>query len=169
MSSAARVLGIVATAALTGGLAACATPGQGAHPAAVKPTSSATVQVRVQASVTGWSGMVQRPHVIYVGMGGAPVARRLTWQHWGSRIASGTGELDIYWPQPGPVSGWHPTSYPVTVRLRGIRTHDGQPSYRKMTYSYVNRRGTVELLQFSFSVQPGGSVPSWNPPKPGMA
>jgi len=169
VSSAARVLGIVATAALTGGLAACATPGQGAHPAAVKPTSSATVQVRVQASVTGWSGMVQRPHVIYVGMGGAPVARRLTWQHWGSRTASATGELDIYWPQPGPVSGWHPTSYPVTVRLRGIRTHDGQPSYRKMTYSYVNRRGTVELLQFSFSVQPGGSVPSWNPPKPGMA
>jgi hypothetical protein len=153
VSSAARVLGIVAAAALTGGLAACATPGQGAHPAAVKPPRAATVQVRVQASVTGWSGMVQRPHVIYVGMGGAPVARRLTWQHWGSRTASATGELDIYWPQPGPISGWHPTSYPVTVRLRGIQTHDGQPSYRKMTYSYVNRRGTVELLQFSFGAQ----------------
>lgn len=169
MSSAARVLGIVAATALTCGLAACATSGQGAHPAAVRPSSSAPAQVRVQAGVTGWSGMVQRPHVIYVGMGGAPVARRLAWQHWGSRTASASGELDIYWPQPGPISGWHPTRYPVTVRLQGVRTHDGQASYRKMTYSYVNRRGTVELLHFSFGVQPGGSVPSWNPPKPGMA
>jgi hypothetical protein len=168
VSSAARVLGIAAATALTGGLAACATPGQSAHPAAVRPSSPASVQVRVQAGVTGWSGMVQRPHVIYVGMGGAPVARRLAWRHWGSGTAWASGELDIYWPQPGPISGWHPTSYPVTVRLRGIQTHDGQRSYRKMTYSYVNRRGIVELLQFSFSVQPGGSVPSWNPPRPGM-
>jgi len=169
VSSAARVLGIVAAAALTGGLASCASPGQSAHPAAVRPSSPAPGQVRVQASVTGWSGMVQRPQVIYVGMGGAPVARRLAWRHWGSQTAWASGELDIYWPQSGPISGWHPTRYPVTVRLQGIQAHDGQPSYRKMTYSYVNRRGTVQLLQFSFSVQPGGSVPSWNPPKPGMA
>ena len=169
MGSAARVLGIIAAAALTGGLAACAAPGQSAHPAAVRPPSSALVQVRVQPSVTGWSGMVQRPHVVYVGMGGAPIARRLAWRHWGSSTAWASGELDIYWPQPGPISGWHPTSYPVTVRLRGIQTHDGQPSYRTMVYSYVNRRGIAKLLRFNFSVQPGGSVPSWNPARPGMA
>ncbi len=169
MSGAARVLGIIAATAATGGLVACATPGQSAHPAAARPPSSAPVQVRVQANVTGWSGMIQRPQVIYVGMGGAPVARRLAWRHWGSRNASASGELDIYWPQPGPISGWHPTTYPVTVRLRGIQTHDGQPSYRKMAYRYVNRRGIAKLVQFDFSVQPGGSVPSWNPARPDTA
>jgi hypothetical protein len=162
-------LGIVVVAALTGGLVACGTPGRSAQPAVVRPSSAATVRVRMQADVTGWSGMVQRPQVIYVGMGGAPVARRLAWRHWGSQTAWASGRLDIYSPQPGPVSGWHPATYPVTVRLQDIQPHNGQPSYRKMTYSYVNRRGIAESLHFEFSVQPGGSAPSWNPPRPGTA
>ena len=169
MSSAPRILGIIAAAALTGGLAACGTPGQGAHPAAARPPSAAAVPVRVQPNVTGWPGMVQRPHVIYVGMGGAPVARQLAWRHWGSPRAWASGKLDIYWPQPGPISGWHPTTYTVTVRLQDIQTHTGQPSYRKMAYIYVNRRGITKFLQFKFSVQTGGSAPSWNPPNPGTA
>jgi hypothetical protein len=113
--------------------------------------------------------MVQRPHVIYVGMGGAPVARRLAWRHWGSRTAWANGKLDIYWPQPGPISGWHPATYTVTVRLQDIQTHNGQPYYRNMAYIYVNRRGIAKSLQFRFSVQPGGSAPSWNPTRPGTA
>ena len=113
--------------------------------------------------------MVQRPAVIYVGMGGAPVARRLAWQHWGSPRGSATGQLDIFWPQPGPVAGWHPTTYRVTVRLQDIETRGGQRFDRKMANFFVNRRGAVMSLQFQFSVQPGGSVPSWNPPKPGTA
>jgi hypothetical protein len=171
VSSATRTLGIFAAAAVTGGLAACGAPGQGTHPAAVSPPRAAATQVRVQPDVTGWSGMVQHPQVIYVGMGGAPVARRLAWRHWGSPQAWASGKLDIYWPQPGPISGWHPTTYPVTVHLQDIQTHNGQPSYRKMTYSYVNRRGFTRSVQFDFSVQPGGSAPSWNPPstRPGMA
>ncbi len=169
MGSTPRILGVIVAAALTGGLAACGTPGQSAHPAAVRPPSAAAGQVRVQPGVTGWSGMVQRPDVIYVGMGGAPVVRRLAWRHWGSPQAWASGKLDIYWPQPGPISGWHPTAYTVTVRLQDIRTHNGQPSYRKMAYIYVNRRGIAEFMQFTFAVQPGGSAPSWNPPRPGMA
>ncbi len=171
MSSAPRVLGLIAAAALAAGLAACSAPGQNAHPAAARPSRVAGVPVRVQPDVTGWSGMVQRPPVIYVGMGGAPVARGLVWRQWGSGQAWASGKLDIYWPQPGPISGWHPTSYPVTVRLRDIEAHNGQPSYREMTYSYVNRRGATKVLRFTFSVQPGGSAPSWNPPtvRPGMA
>jgi hypothetical protein len=161
-------VGSIAAAAVLAGLAACGTPGQPAHPAAARP-SSAAAQVRVQADVTGWSGMVQRPAIIYVGMGGAPVARQLAWRHWGSPQASASGQLDIYWPQPGPISGWHPTAYPVTVRLQNVQSHNGQPSYRKMTYSYLNRRGTAKTLQFKFSVLPGGSVPSWNPPRPAAA
>ena len=169
MGSALRILGIIAAAAVTGGLPACGAPGQRAHPASVRPPSAAAVQVRVQANVLGWAGMVQRPHVIYVGMGGAPVARRLAWRHWGSPQAAASGKLAIYWPQPGPISGWHPTIYTVTVRLRNIQTHNGQPSYRTMAYIYVNRRGNAKSLQFKFSVQPGGSAPSWNPSRPGMA
>jgi hypothetical protein len=162
-------VGIIAAAAVTGGLAACGATGQSVRPAAARAPSAAAVQVRVQPDVTGWSGMVQRPDVIYVGMGGAPVARRLAWRHWGSRTAWASGKLDIYWPQPGPISGWHPAAYPVTVRLQDIQTHNGQPYYRKMAYIYVNRRGIAKSLQFRFSVQPGGSAPSWGPIRPGTA
>ena len=169
MSIAPRALGIFAAAAVACGLAACSTPGQSAHPAAIRSPSAGAVQVRMQSNVVGWPRMVQRPHVIYVGMGGAPVARQLAWRHWGNPRAWASGKLDIYWPQPGPISGWHPTTYPVTVRLQDIQTHNGQPSYRKMAYVYVNRRGLAKFLQFKFSVQPGGSAPSWNPTRPGMA
>jgi hypothetical protein len=169
VSRAPRALGIIAAAAVTGGLAACGATGQSVQPAAVRPPSAAAVQVRVQPDVTGWSGMVQRPHVIYVGMGGAPIARRLAWRHWGSRKAWASGKLDIYWPQPGPISGWHPATYPVTVRLQDIQTHNGQPYYRKMAYIYLNRRGIAKSLQFRFFVQPGGSAPSWIPIRPGTA
>ena len=170
MSSAPRVLGIIAAAALAGALAACGATGQSVQPAKLaQPPSAAAVQVRVQPDVTGWSGMVQRPHVIYVGMGGAPIARRLVWRQWGSRKAWASGKLDIYWPQPGPISGWHPATYPVTVRLQDIQTHNGQPYYRKMAYIYLNRRGIAKSLQFRFFVQPGGSAPSWIPIRPGTA
>jgi hypothetical protein len=168
VSSAPRILGIIAVAAaLAGGLAACGT--SSAHTSAARPPSAAAVPVRMQPDATGWSGMVQRPHVIYVGMGGAPVTRRLAWRHWGSTQAWASGKLDLYWPQPGPISGWHPTTYTVTVRLRDIQTHNGQPSYRKMAYIYVNRRGITKFLQFDFSVRPGGSAPAWNPANPGTA
>jgi hypothetical protein len=162
VSSAPRIVGAIVAAALTAVLAACGTPGQGAHPAAASPASTAAGLVWVQPDVVGWSGMVQHPQVIYVGMGGAPVARGLIWHHWGSPAAWASGRLDIYWPQAGPISGWHPTTYPVTVRLQSIKQHNGQPSYRQMAYSYVNRRGTSKSLRFAFSVEPGGLLPSWN-------
>ncbi len=169
MNSASKIVGLAVAAALTGGLAACGTYSQTARPAVAGPASAAAVPVRVQADVAGWSGMVQRPGVIYVGMGGAPVARRLAWRRWGSPRAWASGKLDIYWPQPGPISGWRPTTYTVTVRLQDIQAHHGQLSYRKMAYIYVNRSGAAKFLQFEFSVHPGGSVPSWNPARPGTA
>jgi hypothetical protein len=107
--------------------------------------------------------MVQRPDHIYVGMGGAPIVRQLAWRNWGGPRAWAAGKLDIYWPQPGPISGWHPATYPVTVRLQDILTRNGQPSYRKMADFYVNRRGVAKVLYFTFYVLPGGSVPGWNP------
>ena len=167
MSSASKIVGVVVAAALTGGLAACGTSSQRAYPAAASPASAAAVPVRVQPNVAGWSGLVQRPAVIYVGMGGAPVARQLAWRDWGSPTAWASGKLDRYWLQPGPVSGWRPTVYAVTVRLRDIRAHHGQLSYRTMAYTYVNRQGKTKSLQFKFSIQPGGLMPSWNPTRPG--
>jgi len=163
LSSAFKILCIIAAAVLAAGLAACSMPSMSAHPATAAPVSAAEVPVRVQPDAVGWSGMVQRPDHIYVGMGGAPIARQLAWRNWGGPRAWAAGKLDIYWPQPGPISGWHPTTYTVTVRLQDILTHNGQPSYREMTDFYVNRRGAAKVLHFKFSVLPGGSIPGWNP------
>ena len=163
LSSTSTILGIIAAAVLAGALAACGTPSMSAHPAAVRPAGAAEVPVRVQPNAAGWSGMVQRPDHIYVGMGGAPIARHLAWRNWGAPRAWAAGKLDIYWPQPGPISGWHPATYTVTVRLQDIVTHNGQPSYRTMTDFYVNRQGAAKVLHFTFHALPGGSVPAWNP------
>ena len=142
-------MSIIAAVMLAVALPACSEPGTNARPAAAGRASPAAVPVRVQAGVVGWSGMVQRPEHIYVGMGGAPVVRQLAWRDWGGPRASAGGKLDLYWPQRGPISGWHPTTYAVTVRLQGILVHNGQPSYREMAYFYVNRRGVAKVLRFS--------------------
>jgi hypothetical protein len=160
LASTSRILGIFAAAVLAGGLSACSGPVSNAGPVTA---GAAAVPVRVQSDSVGWSGMVQRPERIYVGMGGAPVVRQLAWRNWGGPRATAVGRLDVYWPQPGPISGWHPTTYPVTVRLQDLVTHNGQPSYRKMSDFYVNHHGVAKVLSFTFYVLPGGSVPGWNP------
>jgi hypothetical protein len=171
------VVGVIIAGVLAGGLAACGASGAGAHLPPAAQASTQALPVRVQPNVVGWSGMMQRPDQIYVGMGGAPIVRHLTWRNWGGAQAWATGQLDVFLPQPGPISGWHPTTYPVRVRLQDILTRDGQPAYRKMTDFYVNGRGVAKVLQFTFSVLPGGSVPAWNwpgatlsrPSPPGLA
>ncbi|MGI8452243.1 MAG: hypothetical protein ACR2MP_34670 [Streptosporangiaceae bacterium] len=160
------IWGVIAAAVLAGGLAACGGPGASAHLPAAAPASATAVPVRVQPNVVGWSGMAERPARIYVGMGGAPVVGQLAWRNWGGPRVSAVGKLDLYWPQPGPISGWHPTTYTVTVRLQDIVTRNGQASYREMADFYVNRRGAAKELSFKFSVLSGGTVPSWNPAKP---
>jgi hypothetical protein len=164
VSWASGIAGVIAAGVLAGGLAACGASGASAHLPTAARVGATVVPVRVQANVAGWSRMMQHPDHIYVGMGGAPAVRQLTWRNWGSAQATATGQIDIYWPQPGPISGWHPTTYPVRVRLQDILTHDGQRSYRKMADLYVNRRGVTKVLYFTFSVLPGGSVPAWNQP-----
>jgi hypothetical protein len=166
LSGTSTILGVIAAAVVAGGLAACGTPSRSGRPVAAGPATAAEVAVRVQPDAAGWSAMVQRPDHIYVGMGGAPVARQLAWRNWGGPRAWAAGKLDIYWPQPGPISGWHPATYPVTVRLQDIVTRNGQPSYRKMADFYLNRQGAAKVLHFTFYVRPGGSVPGWNPGQP---
>jgi hypothetical protein len=161
-----RILGVIAAAVLAGGPASCGTPGPSAHPPAAAPASATAAPVRVQPNVAGWSGMAERPERIYVGMGGAPVVRQLAWRNWGGPRAQAVGKLDIYWPQPGPISGWHATTYTVTVRLQDIVTRNGQASYREMADFYVNGRGLAKVLSFKFTVLSGGSVPAWNSAKP---
>jgi hypothetical protein len=158
------VVGVITAGVLACALAACGASGATAHPSSAARAGPAAVPVRVQPNVVGWSGMMQRPDHIYVGMGGAPIVRQLTWRTWGGAQAWATGQLDIYLPQPGPISGWHPTTYPVRVRLQDVMTRDGQPAYREMTDFYVNRRGVRQVLNFTFSVLRGGSVPAWNGP-----
>jgi hypothetical protein len=156
----------IAAAVLAAGLAACGSPGASAHLHAAAPASAGPAPVRVQPNVVGWSGMAERPARIYVGMGGAPVVRQLAWHSWGGPRAQAVGKLDIYQPQSGPISGWHPTTYRVTVRLQDIVTRNGQASYREMEDFYVSRRGAAKVLSFTFSVLSGGTLPSWNPARP---
>ena len=163
LTSTSRILGVITAAVLAGGLSACSSPGTNTRPVTAGPASAAAVPVRVQPDVVGWSGMNQRPDHIYVGMGGAPVARQLAWRNWGGPRAWARGKLDLYWRQPGPISGWHPTTYTVTVRLQDIVVHNGQPSYRKMADFYVNHHGVAKVLSFTFGVLPGGTLPGWNP------
>src|SRR2546421_8356079 len=125
LSSTSRISGVIAAAVVAGGLAACGTPSMSAHPVAAAPASAAGVPVRVQPNAAGWSAMVQRPDHIYVGMGGAPIARQLAWRNWGGPRAWAAGKLDIYWPQPGPISGWHPATYPARGRRQDIRRPNG--------------------------------------------
>lgn len=158
LSSTSRILGIIAAAVLACVLAACSTPSTSSHPVASGPACAPVVPVRVQLNAVGWSGTVQRPDHIYVGMGGGPIIWQLAWRNWGGPRAWAGGKLDIYWSQPGPISGWHPTTYTLTVRLQDVVTHNGQPSYRKMADFYVNRRGVAKVLYFKFHVLPGGSV-----------
>jgi hypothetical protein len=134
--------------------------------------SAAAVPVRVRPDAVGWSGMVQRPDLIDVGMGGAPIVRRLAWRNWGGPRAWAAGKLDIYWPQPGPISGWHPATYPVTVRLQDILTHNGQPSYRKMADFYPQppgcRKGAVlQLLRSAGRISPRVGTPATEVEGPG--
>jgi hypothetical protein len=166
VSWAAGIVGVIAAGVLASGLAACGAPSVSAHLPAAAQGSGAAAVVGVQPNGVGWSGMVQRPERIYVGMGGAPVALQLAWRNWGGPTARAVGKLDVYLPQPGPISGWHPTTYPVTVRLQDIVTRNGQASYREMADFYVSRRGVTKVLAFKFSVLSGGSVPAWNPAKP---
>ena len=165
MSWASGIVGVIAAGVLASGLAACGTPGTSAHLPSAAQAGATAVPARVQSNVAGWSGMMQRPDHIYVGMGGAPIVRQLTWRNWGAPQAWATGQLAMYWPQSGPISGWHPTIYPVRVRLRDLLAHDGQLSYRQMADFYVNGRGVTKVLHFTFSVLPGGSVPAWNWPE----
>ena len=124
MGWASGIVGVITAGVLACGMAACGgASGASAHPpsAAQAGATAVPVPVRVQPNVVGWSGMLQRPDHIYVGMGGAPIVRQLTWRNWGGAQAWASGQLDIYLPQPGPISGWHPTTYPVRVRLQDIR------------------------------------------------
>ena len=157
------IVGVIAAGVLACGLAACGASGAGAHlpPAAQAGATAVPVPVRVQPNVVGWSGMMQRPSTSTWAWG--EHRGQLTWRNWGGAQAWASGQLDIYLPQPGPISGWHPTTYPVRVRLRDIQTRDGQQAYRKMTDFYVNRRGVKQVLNSRSPCCPA-AMPAWNGP-----
>ena len=164
MGSAPRTLGMIAAAALTGGLAACGTPGQSAHPAAARPPSAAAVPVRVQSDVTGWSGMVARPHVIYIGMGGAPIPGG--WpggtggapEHGRAARSTSTGPSQV----PYPAGTRSPTRSRCAWRISG-RTPASRPTGR-WPIATSTAGVSAKSLHFAFSVQPGGSAQAGTQP-----
>jgi hypothetical protein len=93
--STSKILGIIAAAVLAAGLIACGMPSTSVHPVAAARPARLASRCGVQPNAVGWSGMVQRPDHIYVGMGGAPIVRQLAWRNWGGPRAWAAGKLDI--------------------------------------------------------------------------
>ena len=102
MSWASGIGGVIAAGVLAAGLAACGSPAATAHLPAAARTGVTAVPVRVQLNAVGWSGMTERPDHIYVGMGGAPVVRRLTWPELGRRPGLGGGPARPLLPPAWP-------------------------------------------------------------------
>jgi len=125
-------------------------------------TANASTLPRVQANTNGWSGMVTRPGTIYVGQGGSPFVRHLTWSSWGNSVAFASGQLvqqDSGCTQPSylcPVS-----KRPVTVYLHYVQSHNGSPYFKKMRWNWTSRNGHARVMYWLFATYPGASVPAW--------
>ncbi len=124
-------------------------------PAAVTPLP------KIQAhNVVGWSGMVKRPGYILVHMTGGPSTANLRWSRWTATSGKATGKIELFWCVP--IATCKPTTHPVTVWANTPRTHRGARYFSRMTWQYTNARARIKRLAWTFSVQPGGSVPSWH-------
>lgn len=116
---------------------------------------------KIQAyNVVGWSGMVKRPSYVLVRMTGGPEVARLRWSRWTATSGKATGRIELFWCVP--IATCKPTVHPVTVWANTVRTHRGAPYFARMTWQYVNAKGRTKRLHWTFSVLPGGSVPSWH-------
>jgi hypothetical protein len=113
----------------------------------------------MDAYVTGWNGMVQRPGHIDVGNGGAPYPYDLSWSRWISTSGKATGKLDLWWCEP--VSTCPPTRHNVTIWVDDTKTHDGQPYFSHMIFQYVNSKGETKRLTYTYSLIRGNG-PWWH-------
>jgi hypothetical protein len=114
-------------------------------------SASASALPVVSANVTGWHGSV-RPGHIFIGQGGSPFVRSLTWTHWGPWNAESHGRLIRQIPgctRPSylcPVSNRY-----VEVTLSRPILHSGVKFFTRMQWVFHNASGlrVVQHLYFS--------------------
>ena len=89
------------------------------------------------AEAAGWHDGQQRPAAVFVGEGGAPLIRDVSWSRWTAAGASAAGRL--YMEKPGCTSPAYLCSYqqfPVTITLGAVRVHAGTRYWSRMQWSY---------------------------------
>lgn len=127
-------------------------------------TAGAASTPLVQANNGGWSAMSYRPGHIYVGMGGAPFVRHLSWGSWaGPAATTRSGQIVQQWPCGKPIYQCPASVHPVNVYLHDVQTHGGNPYFAKMRWSWVNSKGKARVAYWLFGTLSGGTVPGWNP------
>jgi hypothetical protein len=135
--SAATALVAAAVLAITGATAAAAASPPPGTPLAL--TASAT-----------WAYLGYHPGAIYVGNGGSPFVAYLSWSApgtWtGTSAANRAGSIVQYWPNGGPSYQWPSTARPVKVYLHDVQSHNGQPYFAKMRWSWTNSHGKARVL-----------------------
>jgi hypothetical protein len=89
------------------------------------------------AGAAGWHDGQQRPAAIFVGEGGAPLVKDVSWSRWTAAGASAAGRL--YMEKPGCTSPAYECPYqqfPVTITLSAARVHAGTRYWSRMQWSY---------------------------------
>ncbi len=82
----------------------------------------------------------------YVGMGGAPFVRHLSWGSWaGPAATTRSGQIAQQWPCGKPIYQCPASVRPVNVYLHDVQTHGGNPYFAKMRWSWVNSKGKARM------------------------
>jgi hypothetical protein len=127
---------IFAVIAGRSGTVAASPPAPAAGPAGAG-SSPAALPV-VYSRVAGWHDGQVRPPVIYVGEGGAPYVKALTWPSWTAAGARADGELHMQ--KPGcalPTSQCPYQRFGVKVQLSRVQSRDGVRYYARMRWTYT--------------------------------
>jgi hypothetical protein len=87
----------------------------------------------------GWG--VGRPTLIYMGGDSTSMVDHLTWSHWGSPVAIGSGRTFRLAPAYGPGKDWHVMRIELRASDLGRCTPSGPVAYRKLDARIPVRRG----------------------------
>ena len=157
-------LGVLAASVVLAGLAACA---PAASAATTSGQHSRTVPVvaygfGARGLGAGWHDPQVRPDRLYLGNGGAPIILRIRWGTWTRSAATAT---DGFWTEScRPTCAASPYyRHPGTLRLFGVRIHNGVRYFSGMIAGWTTDHGKVrhrEALVFS---DHGGDWPFWLP------
>lgn len=129
---------------------------------AATPALASTPPTKVQAQVTGWTGMSVKPGDIYFGQGGVPFITSLHWLYWhNGASAYATGTLhQLADPNCHPVYQCKYASEPSTVYLYTVKVHGTLHYFYNMAVRFKHN-GAWHRQVGVFKPFPGGTDPSW--------